>query len=87
MLRPIVPATASTNSQDARCLSCLLSLSVFIIIEASGFPQTLQSSSDVTTESPQRSPNQTSMKLPYSYLMPKPHACLSKVCWEFVKSL
>jgi hypothetical protein len=52
MLRPIVPATASTNTQDARFLSCLLSLSVFVIIEASGFPQTLQPSSDVTTESP-----------------------------------
>ena len=40
MLTAIVPATASTKTQNAPCLSCLLSRSVFIVIEPSTFART-----------------------------------------------
>jgi hypothetical protein len=71
MLRPIVPATASTNTQNALCLSHPLSLSVFIFIETSRFVQNLQPLFKGVQSL--ASLNQTAVNFRYARLIPKSH--------------
>ena len=72
MLKPIVPTIASTNTQNALCLSCLLSLSLLIVIEASDFARTLQPLLKLITQS-LVSPNQTGMNFWYARLILRSH--------------